>query len=103
MTDEKRELIDQSAHRLRNRLMFIMLCSDTLKLDLQDVLTREHERVFQRMDRILEETKAVLNTLLQQFELEPRAIEAPNGCGSQLIGGLVQPDNAACASEPGAL
>jgi len=95
MTDEQRELIHHAAHRLRNRLTFLMLCSDTLKLDLHDVLTCEHEQEFQRMDRILQETNAVLNTLLQQFELEPRAIEAPNGYGSQLIGGRVQPDNAA--------
>jgi hypothetical protein len=103
MTDEKRELIDQSAYRLRNQLTFIMLCSDTLKLDLRDVLTREHEQEFQRMDRILQETKAVLNTLLQQLELKPRAIATANGNGSQLIGGRVEPDNAACASGPGAV
>ncbi len=95
MTDEKRELIHQSAHRLRNRLTIIMLCSDTLKMSLHDVLTREHEQEFQRMDRILQETKAVLNTLLRQLELEPGAIATANGDGSQLIGGRVEPDNAA--------
>ena len=103
MTDEKRELIDQSAYRLRNQLTFIMLCSDTLKLDLRDVLTREHEQEFQRMDRILQETNAVLNTQLQQLELEPRTIATANGNGSQLIGGRVEPDNAVCASGPGAV
>jgi len=95
MTDEKRELIDQSAYRLRNRLTFLMLCSDTLKLDLHDVLTREHEQEFQRMDRILQETKVVLNTLLGQLELEPRAIATADANGLHLIGGRVEPDNAA--------
>jgi len=95
MSDEKREIIDQSAHELRNRLTFIMLCSDMLKLDLQDVLTREHEREFQRMGRLLQETRAVLNTLLGQLELEPGTIPAPNGDGLQLIGDRLEPDNAA--------
>jgi len=95
MTDEQQELIHHSAHRLRNRLTFLMLCSDLLKLDLRGVLTPEHEQAFQRMDRILQETKTVLNTLLRQIELEPSAIEAPDGYGLQLIGGRVQPDNAA--------
>jgi hypothetical protein len=95
MTDEKRELIDQSAYRLRNQLTFLMLCSDTLKLDLHDVLSREHKQEFQRMDRILQETKAALNTLLRQLDLEPRAIVTANGNGSQLIGCRVEPGNAA--------
>ena len=95
MTDEKSELIQQSAHRLRNRLTCIMLCSDTLRLDLHGVLTPEHDQAFQRLDRILQETKTVLNTLLRQVEIEPSAIEAPGGYGSQVIGGRFQPDNAA--------
>ena len=93
MTDEQRELIHQSVHRLRNRLTCIMLCSDTLKMDLHDALTRE--QVFQRMDRILQETKAVLNTLLRQIELDPRAGANPNDDGSHLIGGRVESDSAA--------
>jgi len=103
MTDEKKKLIDQSAYRLRNQLTFIMLCCDTLKLDLHDVLTREHKQEFQRMDRILQETKAALNTLLQQLELEPKVIATANGNGSQLIGCRVEPANAAYASGPGAV
>jgi len=95
MTDKKSELIHQSAHRLRNRLTCIMLCSDTLRLDLQGVLTPEHDQAFKRLDRILQETKTVLNTLLRQVELGPNAIAAPDGFGSQLIGGRVQPDSAA--------
>jgi hypothetical protein len=101
MSDEQRELIDQSAHELRNRLTFIMLCSDVLKLDLQNVLTREHEREFQRMGRLLEETRAVLNTLLGQLELAPRAGATANGDGSQPIGGRIEPDNVVLASGPG--
>jgi hypothetical protein len=70
MTDEQRALIYQSAYRLRSRLTLMMLCSHTLKLDLRDVLTRDHEKEFQQMDRILDEAKAVLNTLLKQLEQE---------------------------------
>ena len=95
MTDEQRALIEQSAYRLRSRLTFIMLCSHTLKLDLRDVLTPDHELEFQQMDRILEEAKAVLNTLLKQLELEPKAATAPKGELPQLIGGRVEPDNVA--------
>jgi hypothetical protein len=54
----------------------MMLCSHTLKLDLRDVLTRDHEKEFQQMDRILDEAKAVLNTLLKQLEND--SIEAPS-------------------------
>jgi len=86
MTDEQRQLIHQSANRLRSRLMFIMLCSHTLKLDLHDVLTQDNEREFQQMDRVLEETKAVLNTLLRQIEPEPNAMDAPKDDCSQLVG-----------------
>jgi signal transduction histidine kinase len=103
MTDEKRELIHQSAHRLRNRLTCIMLCSDRLKMDLHDVLIPEHEQVFQRMDRILQETKADLNTLLRQLELEPRAGAASNGDGSRLIGDRVEPGNVVLAPGPSAV
>ena len=94
MTDEQRELIHQSAHRLRSRLTFIMLCSHTLKLDLRDVLTKDNEREFQQMDRVLEETKAVLNTLLKQLEPEPRPMATLNGDRSELIGVRVEPGNA---------
>ena len=95
MTDEQRQLIHQSVNRLRSRLMFIMLCSHTLKLDLHDVLTQENEREFQQMDRVLEETKAVLNTLLRQLEPEPKAMDAPKGDSLQLIGGRGEPGDAA--------
>jgi hypothetical protein len=76
MTDGQRALIYQSAYRLRSRLTLMMLCSHTLKLDLRDVLTRDHDKEFQQMDRILDEAKAVLNTLLRQLEHEPT--EAPS-------------------------
>ena len=95
MTDERRELIHQSAHRLRSRLTFVMLCSHTLKLDLRDVLTEDNEREFQEMDRVLEETKTVLNTLLKQLDPEPKAITAPNGDRSELIGVRIQLGEAA--------
>lgn len=84
-------------------MTFIVLCSDLLKLDLRDVLTQENEQEFQRMDRLLQETQAVLNALLRRLELEPRAVAAPNGDGSQLTSGRVEPDNAAGAPEPGAV
>jgi len=87
MTDEQRELVHQSANRLRSRLMFIMLCSHTLKLDLHDVLTQDNEREFQQMDRVLEETKAILNTLLRQLEPEPKTVDVPKDDCAQLIGG----------------
>ena len=102
MTDEQRKVSLQSAHRLRNRLTFIMLCSDTLKLELRGVLSRQHEQEFQEMDRVIEETKALLNTLLRQFDLEPRVSATSNGACSQLIGGPVEPDSAARAAGPGA-
>ena len=95
MTNEQRELIHQSAHLLRNRLTFIMLCSDKLKIDLRDVSTREHEQVFQRMDRVLQETKTELNTLLRELGLEPRSLPTSNSDGSQINGGRIKPDNAA--------
>ena len=95
MTDEQRQLIHQCANRLRSRLMFIMLCSHTLKLDLHDVLTQDNEREFQQMDRVLEETKAVLNTLLRQIESEPNAMDAPKDDRSQLVGGRADPGDAA--------
>ena len=95
MTDEQRQLIHQSANRLRSRLMFIMLCSHTLKLDLHAVLTQDNEREFQQMDRVLEETKAVLNTLLRQIEPEPNAMDAPKDDCSQLVGGRADPGDAA--------
>lgn len=79
MTDEQRQLIHQSVNRLRSRLMFIMLCSHTLKLDLHDVLTQNNEREFQQMDRVLEETKAILNALLRQLEPEPKTVDASTG------------------------
>ena len=71
--------------------MFIMLCSHTLKLDLHDVLTQDNEREFQQMDRVLEETKAILNTLLRQLEPEPQTVDAPKGDSSQLTGGRAEP------------
>ena len=86
MTDEQRQLIHQSANRLRSGLMFIMLCSHTLKLDLHDVLTQGNEREFQQMDRVLEETKAILNTLLRQLEPEPKTADAPKDDCAQLTG-----------------
>lgn len=95
MTDEQRQLIHQSANRLRSRLMFIMLCSHTLKLDLHDVLTQDNEREFQQMDRVLEETKAILNTLLRQLEPEPQTVDAPKGDCSQFVGGWAEPGDAA--------
>jgi hypothetical protein len=94
MTDEQRQLIHQSANRLRSRLMFIMLCSHTLKLDLHDVLTQDNEREFQQMDRVLEETKAILNTLLRQLEPEPKT-DAPKDDCVQLTGGRAEPGAAA--------
>jgi hypothetical protein len=68
MTDDQRKAIRDSAHQLRSRLTFIMLCSHTLKLDLHDALSLKHEEEFHKMDIVLEETKAVLNTLLRQCE-----------------------------------
>jgi len=94
MTDEKRELIHQSAHRLRNRMTFVTLCADLLKLDLRDVLTREHEQEFERLDRLLQETQAVLNTLLRQLEFEPRITATTNGDASCFINGRIDPDSA---------
>jgi len=75
--------------------MFIMLCSHTLKHDLHDVLTQDNEREFQQMDRVLEETKAVLNTLLRQIESEPNAMDAPKDDCSQLVGSRADPGDAA--------
>ena len=95
MTDEQRQHIHQSANRLRSRLMFIMLCSHTLKLDLHDVLTQDNEREFQQMDRVLEETKAILNTLLRQLEPEPITVDLPKDDCSQLTGGRAEPGDAA--------
>ena len=57
MNDNQRQVIRDSAHRLRSRLTFIMLCSHTLKLDLHDVLSLKHENEFHKMDRVLEEIK----------------------------------------------
>ena len=95
MTDEQRQLIHQSAGRLRSRLMFIMLCSHTLKLDLHDVLTQDNEREFQQMDRVLEETKAILNTLLRQLEPEPKTADASKGDCSELTGDRAEPGDTA--------
>jgi len=95
MTDEQRQLIHQSAGRLRSRLMFIMLCSHTLKHDLHDVLTQDNEREFQQMDRVLEETKAILNTLLRQLEPEPKTADAPKDDCPQCTGGWAETGDAA--------
>jgi hypothetical protein len=75
--------------------MFIMLCSHTLKLDLHDVLTQDNEREFQQMDRVLEETKAILNALLRQLEPEPKTVDASTGDCSQRTGGQAEPGDAA--------
>jgi hypothetical protein len=88
MNEEQRALVFQCAHRLRSRLMFIMLCSHTLKLDLRDVLTRDNEQEFQQMDRILDEAKAVLSILIRQVELSPAA--DPKAERAQLMGSRVE-------------
>ena len=48
MNDNQRQAIRDSAHRLRSRLTFIMLCSHALKLDLHDVLSLKHEEEFHK-------------------------------------------------------
>ena len=86
MNDDPRKAIRDSAHRLRSRLTFIMLCSHMLKLDLRDVLSLKHEAEFHKMDLVLEETKAVLNTLLRQCEQLPTKIAIRNGDETRIIG-----------------
>lgn len=95
MTDDERALIHQCAYRLRGRLTLIMLCSHTLKLDLGHVLTWDHKQEFQQMDRILEEAKALLSTLLRQLDAEPGAADAPTADPARLIGGGVEPESVA--------
>jgi hypothetical protein len=95
MTDEELALIHECAYRLRGRLTLIMLCSHTLKLDLRDVLTWDHQQEFQQMDRVLDEAKALLNTLLRQVEAERGAAAPPKGEPARLMGGRVGPENVA--------
>ena len=95
MNDIERKAIRDSAHRLRSRLTFIMLCSHTLKLDLRDVLTCEHEEEFHKMDSVLEETKAVLNTLLKQFEQLSKKAAIPTGDEARIIGARTESEDAA--------
>jgi signal transduction histidine kinase len=70
MTEERRQLIRDSAHRLRSRLTYILLCAHTLKLDLRDKLSSAQSAEFQQLHSVVEETKAVLQTLLKQLEPE---------------------------------
>jgi hypothetical protein len=86
MTDDQRKAIRDSAHQLRSRLTFIMLCSHTLKLDLHDALSLKHEEEFHKMDIVLEETKAVLNTLLRQCEQLPAKTAIQTGGDARIIG-----------------
>ena len=95
MNDNQRNAVRDSAHRLRSRLTFIMLCSHTLKLDLRDVLTCEHEAEFHKMDSVLEETKAVLNTLLRQFEQLAKKAAIPTGDDGEIIGACTDSQDAA--------
>ena len=95
MNDSQRKTIRDSAHRLRSRLTFIMLCSHALKLDLHDVLSLKHEEEFDRMDRVLEEIKTVLNALLKHFEQPPKEGAIPAGDNTEIIGACTDSQDAA--------
>ena len=95
MNDNQRQAIRDSAHRLRSRLTFIMLCSHALKLDLNDVLSLKHEEEFHKMDRVLEEIKTVLDALLKQFEQPPKDTATPAGDEAAKIGACTESQDAA--------
>jgi hypothetical protein len=59
MTEELRQLIRDSAHRLRSRLTYILLCAHTLKLDLRGNLSSAQLAEFQQLDSVVEETSGV--------------------------------------------
>lgn len=95
MNDNQRQVIRDSAHRLRSGLTYVMLCSHTLKLDLRDVLSPRHAEEFRKMASVLEETKAVLNALLMPFEQLPRKAVTPASGDGLMIGVRTESKNAA--------
>jgi len=95
MTENQRQLIRDCAHRLRSRLTYVMLCSHTIKLDLHNLLSREHEEDFRKMAEAPEATRRDLNTLLKQFDQIPQKAEVPDGDEPQTIGAHTESENAA--------
>lgn len=85
MTDKQRQTIRDSAHLLRSRLTYLLLCSHALKLDLAGKLSHDQEAEFQQLDTVLEETKATLQIFLKQIEpaLTARSIKE---CAIEMIG-----------------
>jgi len=86
MTENQRQVIHDCAHRLRSRLTYIMLCSHTMKLDLHNRLSSEHEEEFRKMADALEATRRDLNILLKQFEKTPKKGEVQAGDEPRTIG-----------------
>jgi hypothetical protein len=85
MTDKQRQAIRDSAHLLRSRLTYLLLCSHALKSDLADKLSNNQEPEFQQLDTVLEETKATLQILLKQLEPE-LAARSIKECAVEMIG-----------------
>jgi hypothetical protein len=85
MTDQRRQAIRESAHRLRSRLTYLLLCSHGLKSDLRGKLTPNELAEFQQLANVLEETKAVLQALLKELEPELRD-RVTHQADSQMIG-----------------
>jgi hypothetical protein len=94
MTDQRRQAIRESAHRLRSRLTYLLLCSHGLRSDLRGKLTHNELAEFQQLANVLEETKAVLQALLKELEPELRArVTKPDDV--QMIGLSTASENAA--------
>jgi hypothetical protein len=85
MTEQRRQAARDSAHRLRSRLTYLLLCSHTLKSDLRDRLSAEERAELQQLEGVVHETKALLQTLLKQFEPELKTPGIKN-MGGQMIG-----------------
>jgi hypothetical protein len=94
MTEERCQLIRDSAHRLRSRLTYILLCAHTLKLDLRGNLSSAQLAEFQQLDSVVEETKAVLQVLLKQLEPELN-VRPTKSEGAPLIASSTSTGNAA--------
>jgi hypothetical protein len=72
MTEQRRQTIRDSAHCLRSRLTYILLCSHTLRAQLGGKLSSADVAEFQQLDNVLEETKTTLQKFLRQLEPELR-------------------------------